>query len=243
MDKAPLRRSQQTVHKKWNADIAILSGDTMFVQSCMLMMKVHPDYLEDVMNIFFRTAIEVCEGQQFDMDFETKDNVSINEYIEMIALKTAALIGCSAYIGARCAAAENKDCNHMYQFGKNLGIAFQLHDDILDVYGDQDKFGKQVGGDILANKKTFLMLSALKHAGETEKQNLLTWMQSADYDPEEKVRSVIGIYDRLGIREKAVEQMEHFFTSALNELDAIDAPTINKEPLIALTEKLMIRDK
>ena len=172
MDKAPLRRSMETVHSKWNSDIAILSGDTMFVQSCMLMMKTNMDCMEDIMQVFFKTAIEVCEGQQSDMDFESMNDVSIDDYLHMISQKTAALIACSAFIGARCAGAEKKDADLMYDFGKNLGLAFQLHDDILDVYGEKDKFGKQVGGDIISNKKTFLLLSALNEAKGNLKINL-----------------------------------------------------------------------
>jgi len=155
MDKAPLRRSQETVHKKWNPDIAILSGDTMFVKSCELMMKVDDGILRKVMTLFYETATEVCEGQQLDMNFESRSSVTIDEYIHMISLKTAMLLGCSMKTGAWIANANEADANHLYDFGKNIGIAFQLHDDILDVYGDELKFGKQVGGDIIANKKLF----------------------------------------------------------------------------------------
>ncbi len=243
MDKAPLRRSQETVHTKWNSNIAILSGDTMFVQSCMLMMKTNPLHMQDVLRMFFKTAVEVCEGQQHDMDFESRDNVTISEYLHMISQKTAALIACSAYIGARCAGASDDDAGKMYHFGKNLGLAFQLHDDILDVYGDQDKFGKQVGGDIISNKKTFLMLSAMNEAKGQAKEQLLKWISSTDFNPDEKVNAVVKIYDELNIKEKATAKMMEYFTIALNDIRDVTAPEKNKAELIALTEKLMVREK
>jgi geranylgeranyl diphosphate synthase type II len=243
MDKAPLRRSKETVHSKWNPDIAILSGDTMFVQSCMLMMKVKPEYLQDVLNIFFQTAIEVCEGQQNDMDFESANDVSIEDYIHMISQKTAALIACSAFIGAKCAGASRKDCDLMYDFGKNLGLAFQLHDDILDVYGDKDKFGKQVGGDIISNKKTFLLLSALNDADKDLRNDLNQWIASTSFDPQEKVSEVIKIYDRLNIREKTTEKMMSFFSAASKDIQSVNAPEVNKGALLELTERLMVRER
>ena len=162
MDKAPLRRNQPTVHHRWNSDIAILSGDTMFVKSYQLMMQTEDKYMREVLEIFNKTAIEVCEGQQLDMNFETLTNVSIADYLHMITLKTAVLLAGSLQIGAVIGGAKSADARHLYEFGKNIGIAFQLQDDILDVFGDAEKFGKQVGGDILSNKKTFLLLKPLK---------------------------------------------------------------------------------
>ena len=243
MDKAPLRRSRETVHKKWNPDIAILSGDTMFVQSCQLMMNVREEYLRDVLDIFLKTAIDVCEGQQSDMDFETEENILIENYLNMISKKTASLIGCATYIGALCAGVPMKDSIHMYEFGKNLGIAFQLHDDILDVYGDSEKFGKQVGGDILANKKTFLLLTALQRAEGNIKIELLKWLNSKENNPDKKIDAVISIYEKLDVKHQTSVKMEYFFKKALNELDAVNAPANKKEALLELTEKLMIREK
>lgn len=243
MDKAPLRRSKETVHTKWNSDVAILSGDTMFVQSCMLMMKTNRLYQEDIMQMFFKTAIEVCEGQQHDMDFESKNDTSIDEYLYMISQKTAALIACSSYIGAKCAGAGNSDAEKMYDFGKNLGLAFQLHDDILDVYGEKNKFGKQLGGDIISNKKTFLMLSAMNDANGSSREDLLKWISATDFNSEEKVTAVINIYDELNIKEKAIDKMMEYFSLALKNIESVSAPAANKEMLVALTEKLMVREK
>jgi len=243
MDKAPLRRSKETVHKKWNPDIAILSGDTMFVLSCQLMMDVKKEYQGDVMQIFFKTAIEVCEGQQWDMDFESRENVTIENYLEMIGLKTASLIGCSTYIGALCAGVEKKECNHIYEFGKNLGIAFQLHDDILDVYGDAKKFGKQVGGDILSNKKTFLLLTALEKANGPVKSELIKWLDVENFNPEKKIEAVIEIYEKFSVKNEATEKMDYYFRRALDELDAVDVPSIRKSALLEMAEKLMVREK
>jgi geranylgeranyl diphosphate synthase, type II len=243
MDKAPLRRSRETVHKKWNPDIAILSGDTMFVLSCQLMMNVKNEFIRDVLDTFFKTAISVCEGQQLDMDFESIENVSIEDYMNMISLKTASLIGCSTYIGALCSGAGKTDANHMYEFGKNLGIAFQLHDDILDVYGDAEKFGKQVGGDILANKKTYLLLTALQKAGGNIKSELQEWLRSTDFIPEKKIESIISIYEKLDVRRHASEKMEFYFRNALDHLEEVKTPPGSKDALLSLAEQLMIREK
>jgi geranylgeranyl diphosphate synthase type II len=243
MDKAPLRRTKETVHKKWNPDIAILSGDTMFVLSCQLLMDVKNEFQNDVMQIFLKTAIEVCEGQQMDMDFESRNNVSISEYIDMIGRKTAALIGCSMYIGALCAGAESKDCNHLYEFGKNLGIAFQLHDDILDFYGDVDKFGKQIGGDIISNKKTFLLLTAFEKAKGQNLTELKKWFNNAEYVSEEKIAAITGIYENLSVKNDATEKMEDYFRKALDELDSVNVSSHRKEALLEMAEKLMVREK
>ncbi len=243
MDKAPLRRSKETVHMKWNPNIAILSGDTMFVQSCQLMMNVQEEYLRDVLTIFLKTAIDVCEGQQSDMDFEKEENISIENYLNMICKKTASLIGCAMHIGSLCAGATEKDFSHMYEFGKNLGIAFQLHDDLLDVYGDSAKFGKQIGGDILANKKTFLLLTALESAEGNNKKELLKWLNAKEYNPETKINAVISIYENLDIKNQTSEKMENFFKKALNEFEAVNAPANRKKPLMELAKKLMVREK
>ncbi len=242
MDKAPIRRSRETVHKKWNPDIAILSGDTMFVLSCQLMMKVKSDYLQDVMDMFLKTAIEVCEGQQYDMDFETEVSVTIPDYIKMIGLKTATLLGCSAYIGALCSGAGKENAMHLYNFGKNLGIAFQLQDDLLDVYGESEKFGKQVGGDILSNKKTFLLLSALEKSGSKEKSELQYWLHKTDFVPVKKIESIVSIYDKLDIKNHATEVKNQYFSLAMKELEVVDLPVSRKKLLIELTDRLMVRE-
>jgi geranylgeranyl diphosphate synthase, type II len=243
MDKAPLRRSQQTVHKKWNDDIAILSGDTMFVQSCMHLMKVNASYLQRVLSLFLKTAAEVCEGQQLDMNFEKSNHVSIDEYIHMIELKTAVLLGCTLSIGAICSDADEADINKIYDFGKNLGIAFQLHDDLLDVYGDSGKFGKQIGGDILANKKTFLLLTALENSKGKKLETLKQLLVANSSAPQEKISSVMQIYDELNVREQCETAMEGFYKKALESLENISVPGNKKEGLRLLAAKLMVREK
>ena len=242
MDKAPLRRNMETVHKKWNSDIAILSGDTMFVFSCQQMMKVKDQHLRSVLEVFHKTAIEVCEGQQLDMNFETMSDVSIDDYIHMISLKTAVLLGCSLSIGAICANALPEDVQRIYDFGKNLGIAFQLHDDILDVYGDADKFGKQVGGDIISNKKTFLLLSAMKTATGILKNELTEWINKKDFNPAVKVEAVKTIFNSLQVRESAEKEMDKYYEAALANLSSIRVEGDRKAPLISLAENLMVRE-
>jgi geranylgeranyl diphosphate synthase type II len=243
MDKAPLRRMQETVHKKWSSDIAILSGDAMFVKSCQLMMTSNDKILKDILNTFFKTAIEVCEGQQLDMDFENTNSVTEEDYIQMISLKTASLLGCSTYIGALSGGASKNDAEQLYSFGKNLGIAFQLHDDILDVYGDSEKFGKQIGGDILANKKTFLLITALKKAEGRIKTDLNKILTSTNFHPQEKIESVVSIYEELNIRHSATEKMELFFKQAMNAMKEVSVSENKKADLIELADRLMVREK
>ncbi len=240
MDKAPLRRGKAAVHEKWNADIAILSGDTMFVKSCQLMMQVPSSAMPPVMDLFLRTAIEVCEGQQFDMDFQSISLVTIDDYLEMIRLKTAVLLGAGMGIGAMIGGAASEDVQHLYDFGVNLGIAFQLQDDILDVYGDAGKVGKQVGGDILANKKTFLLLTALSTATGEEQEALLRWL-AIDDAPAEKVKAITALYDQLGVREKATGKMNELYRMAMNHLEAIPLEAEKKKPLSDLAYMLMHR--
>ena len=241
MDKAPLRRKQQTVHEKWNNDIAILSGDTMFVRACQLMSSVEIQHLPAVLNIFFKTSIEVCEGQQLDMNFEKEPIVTIDQYLEMISLKTAVLLGCALAVGAICANASPADTNHLYQFGKQLGIAFQLHDDILDVYGDSEKFGKQIGGDILSNKKTFLMISAKEQAQDELALELNKWTQPGTFDQKEKVNAVVDIFNKLSVREQAESKMNELFSDALSHLQLVQVPSERKKLLTDFAEQLMVR--
>ncbi|MBL7922666.1 MAG: polyprenyl synthetase family protein [Bacteroidia bacterium] len=240
MDKAPLRRGQATVHEKWNPDIAILSGDAMFVKSCQLMMASPSAAMPAVMNLFLQTALEVCEGQQLDMDFEHSAEVRIEEYLDMIRLKTAVLLGASLGIGAALAGASAEATGHVYDFGVNLGVAFQLQDDILDVYGDADKFGKQVGGDILANKKTFLLLTALEKAEGTLRDQLLYWLQEPASD--EKVQGVKAVYAGLKVREAALTKMESLYQAALDHLEALPLSAEQTQPLRELAAMLMARE-
>jgi len=241
MDKAPLRRGKPTVHEKWNANVAILSGDAMFVKSCQLMTDVPSSVMPAVMKLFLKTALEVCEGQQLDMDFENRENVSIDEYLHMIRLKTAVLVGACLAIGAQIANASESDINHLYDFGVNLGVAFQLQDDILDVYGDEQKFGKQVGGDIIANKKTFLLLTALNSASGDSLSELQKWMLYKGNDNQEKVNAIKSIYHQLKVRESAEQKMDQLYSEALSHLDALPIKASQTQTLRVLSAMLMAR--
>ena len=245
MDKSPIRRSQPTVHKKWNPDIAILSGDAMLVKSYQLMMNVEEAYLKRVLTIFSEAALEVCEGQQLDMNYEGRNDVTIDEYLYMISLKTSVLLAAALKIGAIIGNASILDAERIYSFGKNIGIAFQLRDDILDVYADNDKFGKQTGGDIKSNKKTFLLLKAMELAkGETAKQ-LLDWLKmypANSKSEEEKVFSVKEIYSSLGVRELAEKEMNRFYETALYELGMITVDEDRKKFMKSFADQLMVRE-
>ncbi len=242
MDKAPLRRGNSTVHEKWNESIAILSGDVMLVEAYQLMMNVDDDILREVLSIFSQTATGVCEGQQIDMNFESLGEVSINEYIEMIRLKTAVLLAGSLKIGALIGKADSEDAETLYKFGENLGLAFQLQDDILDVYGDPEKFGKQVGGDIIANKKTFLLIKAIELADDLDKEELNYWLNEENADSEVKVKAVTDVYNRLGIRQLAEHEMNTFAEKALSALEKIQADADKKKVLRVFAEQLLIRE-
>ena len=242
MDKAPLRRNKPTVHVKWNNDIAILSGDTMFVKSYQLMMQTEDKNLRQVLEIFCKTAIEVCEGQQLDMNFETQQNVSIQDYLNMITLKTAVLLAGSLQIGAIIGGADNSSAEHLYEFGKNIGIAFQLQDDILDVFGDSEKFGKQTGGDILSNKKTFLLLKAIETAKGDALQQLNFWLTKKDFVAEEKIHAVKLIYNELGVKEISENKMREYHQTAMHHFGAIKIDAVKKVELLAFAESLMVRE-
>lgn len=243
MDRAPLRRGQPTVHEKWNADIAILSGDAMFVKSCQLMLQVPVSAVPAVMNVFLKAAMEVCEGQQMDMDFEKEARVSISDYLEMIRLKTAVLLGAGLEIGALVAGASATDCKHVYDFGVNLGLAFQLQDDILDVYGDASKFGKQVGGDILSDKKTFLLLTALEQATGELKSELNYLLSEKGGDAKMKVEAVKSIYAQLHVKDHAQLKMNELYKLALSHLDALPLSAAQTLPLRNLADMLMMREQ
>jgi geranylgeranyl diphosphate synthase type II len=242
MDNAPLRRSKATVHTKWNSSVAILSGDTMFVKSCQLVSQSPDTCLRQVMELFYKTAIEVCEGQQLDMDFESRQLVSPAEYIHMISNKTAVLLAAALKTGALIGGASPADADHLYEFGRCIGIAFQLKDDLLDVYGDADKFGKLPGGDIIANKKTMLLIKALELANAEERRELDRWLKGNGHDPLQKVTAVTGIFDRLGVKLIAEKEMDSYFEQSLNHLQAIDVPESRKEILREFAEKLMVRE-
>jgi geranylgeranyl diphosphate synthase type II len=243
MDKAPLRRSKQTVHEKWDVNVAILSGDAMFVKAFQLMMMADDNIVKNVIDIFSHTAIKVCEGQQLDMNFETHENICIADYINMISCKTAVLLGASLEIGALIAGAPASDAHHLYNFGKNIGIAFQLQDDLLDVYGDKNKFGKQQGGDIFSNKKTFLYLKAVEVLDEPSCKVLQNFYKTSSLEkPEEKLESVISLFDIAHIKQLTKDEMQHFHNNALQQIADIHLPQENKKPLLDFCESLMGRE-
>lgn len=240
MDVAPLRRGHQTVHTKWNTNIAILSGDTLLIHAYKQLSAYPPEILARLLPIFNQTAIEVCEGQQMDMDFEQESSVEIEAYLKMIAFKTAVLLGCSLKMGAIIGGATEAESQDLYDFGLNLGIAFQIQDDILDVFADQAKFGKQVGGDILVNKKTFLLLRALKDANADQRKRLEALMNEAD--PTLKVEGVKALYNELSIKEKATIQMNHYHDLAIENLNHLAIDAEKKKPLYGLAEFLLGRE-
>jgi len=242
MDKAPLRRGNQTVHVKWNESAAILSGDVMFVEAYKLMIRVDDLILRKVLDIFSDTASGVCQGQQADMNFEKRDQVSLEEYIEMIRLKTAVLLAGSMQIGALIGGAKKEQADLLYEFGENLGLAFQLQDDILDVYGDPEKFGKQVGGDILADKKTFLLIKARELAKGENASELEKWLNKPGISPDNKVNAITSIYNSLGVRKLAETEMENYVRKALNALDKITVEHSKKALLRGFAEQLLIRE-
>jgi len=238
MDNAPLRRGQQTVHEKWNNNIAILSGDTMLVQAYQLMTEVDETIVKQVLAVFSKAAIEVCEGQQWDMDFETQSDVSIPDYLKMIEYKTAVLLGAALQIGGITAGASKEEQNHLYAFGRDLGIAFQLKDDLLDAFGDAETFGKQVGGDIMANKKTYLYLKALALADEMQRANLEQYVSTNDTS-QLKVDAVKTIFSNLEIPELTTNFIRDYHSRAMGNLAAINSE--NKKPLLAFSALLMDR--
>ncbi len=242
LDNAPLRRGKKSVYEKWNANIAILSGDVMLIQAIQLLSKSKKNHLPEILDTFNATAIQVCEGQQFDMNFETSVTVSIDDYLKMITLKTAVLLGCSLKIGAVLANAKTEDANHIYEFGKNLGIAFQLMDDVLDLYGNPEKFGKRIGGDIISNKKTYLLLKAIELATGKTKKDLDFCLTSKVLDDDAKVNKVKIIFNELNIRQLALDEMNLFYNTALSHLDSINALAEKKLVFEDFAKSLMNRE-
>lgn len=242
MDKAPIRRGKATVHVKWNESAAILSGDVMFVEAYKLMIKVEDSILRDVLAIFSDTASGVCQGQQADMNFESRNDVSLAEYLEMIRQKTAVLLAGSMQIGALIGGAAKDQAELLYEFGENLGLAFQLQDDILDVYGDPEKFGKQVGGDILSNKKTFMLIKAKELATGNIADELNQWIETND-NPAAKVEAITNIYNQLKVRKLAESVMEDYVQTALYALDKIEVESDKKNLLRGFAEQLLIREQ
>lgn len=242
MDQADMRRNSPTVHQKYNSNIAILSGDAMSIMAYNYLQKCETENLSSMIQLFTQTALEVCEGQQLDMDFETRMNVSIPEYLNMIRLKTAVLLACSLKMGAMAANAPEKIADLLYVFGLDLGIAFQLQDDLLDVFADQDKFGKKIGGDIVSNKKTFLLLKALELSDDQTKKELLESIDKKEFNALEKIEAVKLIYTKLNIKEITEKCIEDFYQSALNVWDEISLEKETKTELLLLARTIMSRD-
>ena len=240
MDSAPLRRNQATVHEKWNANVAILSGDVLLIKAYQLLGKIDAKFLPEVFELFNKTATEVCEGQQMDMDFENRTDVTIHEYIEMIRLKTSVLLGAALNLGAIVASAKESDKEALQIFGENIGIAFQIQDDILDLYGDPEKFGKQVGGDVIANKKTILYLTAVCKATR-EQIEILHQLQN-EGDILLKINRTRELYDHLMVKEECTERMNHHYQLAINSLAKVSVHDKNKEKLITLAQFLISRE-
>ncbi len=242
MDEAPLRRGKETVHKKWNANVAILSGDTMMALSYEFIMKAPEKVRFEVFKIFNKTAIEVCEGQQYDMDFESREEVTLDDYIEMIRLKTAVLLAGSLKIGALIGGANGASADILYRFGEQIGIAFQLKDDLLDAYSDADKFGKATGGDIVANKKTFLFLKALALANPEDQKQLLGLYGPESTDDEKKVNRVKALFDRYGIQQHTENEIERYYKLALMSLESLDIEEHRKTELLRFANQLKRRE-
>lgn len=242
MDKADVRRGQQTVHKKWSDNTAILSGDVMQIEAYKWISKVEETKLKAVLTVFSKMAAEICEGQQLDMEFEERKNVSIEEYLEMIRLKTAVLMATACEIGGIVGNADTTNTQHLYQFGLNLGMAFQLKDDLLDVYGNPEKFGKEIGGDIRCNKKTYLLITALQQLKGKPLSQLNQWLKNdSTNDQPQKVNAVTQLYNSLNIQEQTEEKINQYITTALQHLQAVNVPEEKKTALQALAKALAER--
>lgn len=240
MDAAPLRRGEPTVHHKWDTNIGILSGDALLVKSYQELIKADSNHIQSLMELFNKTALEVCEGQQMDMDFEQRNDVTIAEYIEMIRLKTSVLLGCALQMGAIVSGASEKDQNEIYQFGQKLGIAFQIQDDILDLYADPEKFGKQVGGDVVANKKTILFLTA-QSKSNSDQLSILKQLHSEE-DTMVKVNRITELFNHLNVRQSCEDLKEQYHQEAMQHLSNIKVDDDRKQVLIKLSETLLTRE-
>lgn len=241
MDNADMRRGHLTVHKKWNDNTAILSGDSMLVLAFQRMMQCDTKHLKDILDLFTVTALEIGEGQQYDMEFETRNDVKEEEYIEMIRLKTSVLLACALKIGAILADASAEDAENLYKFGEQIGLAFQLQDDYLDVYGDSKVFGKEIGGDITSNKKTYMLINAFNKANAAQREELTRWVSARDFDRNEKVDAVTRLYNEIGIDQLAQDKIAYYFAQSKKFLDAVNVPEEKKEELRKYAQKMMKR--
>lgn len=242
MDKAPVRRGFVTIHEKYNLNTAILSGDVLMIKACEYLSKVNPIYFKKVFDIFTKTAIEVCEGQQYDIDFETLQDVTHKDYIEMIRLKTSVLLAASMQIGATLGNANDEDANHIYSYAENLGIAFQIQDDILDCYGDENLVGKQPGGDIIQNKKTLLWIKALQKSKINNDTRLQDWMNKINFNNDEKVNAVLEIFNEYNIKAFANTEKDFYVEKSMDALAKINLPADKKEILKSLVDYLVMRN-
>ena len=242
MDNADKRRGHDTVHKKWDANTAILSGDAMLVVAYQRLATVDQTKLKPVLDLFTETALEIDEGQQFDIDFENRSDVKEEEYIEMIRLKTSVLLACALKIGAILANAPVTDAEALYKFGEQLGLAFQLQDDLLDVYGDTKVFGKEIGGDIMCNKKTFMLINAFNRANDAQLKELQKWCSGEKFDRKEKVAAVTHLYDEIGIRQLCEAKIEYYFEESKKWLDKVSVPEERKAHLRAYVNQMMKRE-
>lgn len=240
MDNADVRRGQPTVHKKWNANLAVLSGDSMLVLAYQRMTECD-SHLAEVLRLFTETALEIGEGQQMDMEFETRNDVCEEEYIEMIRLKTSVLLACAMKIGALLADAPADDADNLYRFGEKIGLAFQLQDDYLDVYGDPAVFGKAIGGDIVSNKKTYMLINAFNRADNAQRAELERWIRATDFDRQEKVKAVTGLYDEMGIARLAQQKIAGYFNESKTYLNRVGVSDERKSELMRYAQRMMKR--
>lgn len=231
MDQADMRRGKPTVHNVWNENTAILSGDAMLILAYRLMADCDKEKLADVLHTFTETTMEICEGQQWDMEFETRMDVKVEEYIEMIRLKTSVLLAAALKIGACLAGAPAEDAQKLYDFGVKVGLAFQLQDDWLDVYGDPKVFGKNIGGDILCNKKTYMLITALEQADARQREELGKWLAANDYEPAEKIAAVTALYNEIGVGKMCQAKAEALHAEGFAVLDSIALPEERKQVL------------
>ena len=243
MDNADVRRGMPTVHKKWNANTAILSGDTMLIIAFQRVARCKEEKLRPVLDLFTKTVLEIDEGQQYDIDFETRNDVTEEEYIEMIRLKTSVLLACAVKMGAILAGADEEDASNLYNFGEKLGLAFQLQDDLLDVYGDPKVFGKAIGGDITSNKKTYMLINAMLRADEKQAAELKKWISAEHFDKAEKINAVTEIYNNIGIRELCEKKINDYFEQARLSLQKVNLPDEKKTQLQHFTDLMMKREK
>lgn len=242
MDRADMRRNRPTVHVKWDDNTAILSGDAMLIKAYQYLSKTETDKKEEILDLFTTTALQVCEGQQYDANFETRTDVTIEEYYHMIYLKTAVLLACALKMGAILGGASKEDANNLYEFGINIGIAFQLRDDYLDCYGDESTFGKKIGGDIMCGKRTFLLIQTLKNCGVSQRLTITQLLDNNSIHEREKVSTIIDIYNQLDMPKRCNEAINHYYKLSLESLDKINKSEEEKAPFVLLAKELMGRN-